>query len=199
MTDFHVSGWKIKKRLTNSLQDIGKINNPWLQYCILYWNKCRIRSLIIYYMKKTILSLTLFLALGFAASRVEAQISVGISVHVAPPAIPVYEQPPCPTDGYLWVPGYWAWDDDAAQYYWVPGYWSAPPSVGLLWTPGYWGWGGGAYAWHAGYWGPHVGFYGGGNYGFGFGGGGVFGGGGGGRRVGATNAAQAADNKRAHN
>lgn len=121
-------------------------------------------------MKKTILSLTLFLALGFAANRVSAQISVGISVHVAPPAIPVYTQPPCPVDGYLWVPGYWAWDDDAGQYYWVPGYWSAPPSVGLLWTPGYWGWGGGVYAWHAGYWGPHVGFYGGVNYGFGYGG-----------------------------
>src|SRR6201995_4754949 len=120
-------------------------------------------------MKKTILSLTLFLAFGFAANRVSAQVSVGISVRVAPPAIPVYEQPPCPVDGYLWVPGYWAWDDGDG-YYWVPGYWSAPPQVGFLWTPGYWGWGGGVYAWHGGYWGPHVGFYGGVNYGFGYGG-----------------------------
>src|SRR6202451_593645 len=31
-----------------------------------------------------------------------AQISVGISVNFGPPAIPVYEQPICPTDGYLW-------------------------------------------------------------------------------------------------
>lgn len=120
-------------------------------------------------MKKAILSLTLFLALGFGANQANAQISVGISVRVAPPAIPVYEQPLCPVDGYLWVPGYWAWDD-ADGYYWVPGYWSAPPTVGFLWTPGYWGWGGGVYAWHAGYWGPHVGFYGGVNYGFGYGG-----------------------------
>src|ERR1700759_5507580 len=126
-------------------------------------------------MKKTILSLTLFLAFGFAANRVSAQVSVGISVRVAPPAIPVYEQPPCPMDGGLWVPGYWAWDD-AEGYYWVPGYWSAPPQVGFLWTPGYWGWGGGVYAWHAGYWGPHVGFYGGVNYGFGYGGVGFYGG-----------------------
>jgi hypothetical protein len=50
------------------------------------------------------------------------------------------------------------------------------PSVGLLWTPGYWGWGGGGYFFHAGYWGPHVGFYGGINYGFGYGGVGFVGG-----------------------
>lgn len=126
-------------------------------------------------MKKTIVSLTLLLALSYWANRADAQISVGISVRVAPPAIPVYEQPPCPVDGYIWVPGYWAWDD-AEGYYWVPGYWSAPPEVGFLWTPGYWGWGGGVYAWHAGYWGPRVGFYGGVNYGFGYGGTGYSGG-----------------------
>ena len=127
-------------------------------------------------MKKAILSLTLLLAIGLMASKVDAQISVGISVRVAPPPIPVYTQPPCPVDGYLWVPGYWSWDDELG-YYWVPGYWTAPPEVGLLWTPGYWGWGGGVYAWHAGYWGPHVGFYGGVNYGCGYGGVGYVGGG----------------------
>jgi hypothetical protein len=42
------------------------------------------------------------------------------------------------------------------------------PYVGALWTPGYWGWGGGLYMWHPGYWGPHVGYYGGVNYGFGY-------------------------------
>jgi hypothetical protein len=35
---------------------------------------------------------------------------------------------------------------------------------------------GGAYRWHPGYWGPHVGFYGGVNYGFGYGGVGFYGG-----------------------
>jgi hypothetical protein len=38
----------------------------------------------------------------------------------------------------------------------------------LLWTPGYWGWVDDRYFWHAGYWGPTVGFYGGINYGFGY-------------------------------
>lgn len=89
-----------------------------------------------------------------------------VSVTIAPPVLPVYVQPACPGDGYIWTPGYWAYGP--AGYYWVPGTWAAPPAVGLLWTPGYWGWGGGVYAWHAGYWGPHIGFYGGVNYGFGY-------------------------------
>jgi YXWGXW repeat-containing protein len=114
---------------------------------------------------------TLAVALPSAA---HAQIAVGVAIHVGPPPLPVYEQPPCPTEGYLWTPGYWAYGPDG--YYWVPGVWVAPPRVGLLWTPGYWGFVGGAYGWHAGYWGPHVGFYGGINYGFGYGGVGFVGG-----------------------
>ncbi len=98
----------------------------------------------------------------------------GISIVIAPPAIPVYEQPICPADGYLWTPGYWAYGDDG--YYWVGGDWIQPPQVGFLWTPGYWGWGGNAYAFHEGYWGQNVGFYGGINYGFGYGGRGYEGG-----------------------
>jgi hypothetical protein len=93
---------------------------------------------------------------------------VFVSVNIAPPALPVYTQPLCPGDGYLWTPGYWAWGPEG--YYWVPGVWVQPPTVGVLWTPGYWGWSSGAYIFHAGYWGPHVGFYGGVNYGFGYGG-----------------------------
>lgn len=96
-----------------------------------------------------------------------AEVGVGISVRIGPPVLPVYAQPPCPGSGYLWTPGYWAYDP-AGGYYWVPGTWVVPPQPGLLWTPGYWGWGGAAFFWHAGYWGPHVGFYGGINYGFGY-------------------------------
>ena len=92
---------------------------------------------------------------------------VSISVGFGPPAIPVYEQPICPGDGYLWTPGYWDYDD-ADGYYWVPGTWMLAPEPGYLWTPGFWGWGGSAFLWHGGYWGPHVGFYGGINYGFGY-------------------------------
>jgi YXWGXW repeat-containing protein len=103
-----------------------------------------------------------------------AQIGIGISVRIGPPALPVYAQPVCPGPGYLWTPGYWGWNDDGG-YYWVPGTWVVAP-VGMLWTPGYWGFAGGLYGWHPGYWGPHVGFYGGINYGFGYGGVGFAGG-----------------------
>ena len=66
----------------------------------------------------------------------------------------------------MWTPGYWAWG--GGGYYWVPGTWVQPPRVGVLWTPGYWGFVGGVYAFHGGYWGPHIGYYGGVNYGFGY-------------------------------
>ena len=116
----------------------------------------------------------LALAMVFMPARSSAQISVGVAVHIGPPALPVYVQPVCPGAGYIWTPGYWAYGPDG--YYWVPGTWVVAPTVGYLWTPGYWGWGGGGYFWHAGYWGPHVGFYGGINYGFGYGGVGFVGG-----------------------
>jgi hypothetical protein len=103
-----------------------------------------------------------------------AQIGIGVSVRIGPPPLPVYEQPLCPGPGYLWTPGYWAWDDDEG-YYWVPGTWVEAP-VGQLWTPGYWGWNDGVYVWNGGYWGPQIGFYGGINYGFGYGGNGFYGG-----------------------
>jgi hypothetical protein len=109
-----------------------------------------------------------------AASFAQIAVGVGISVRIGPPAIPVYAQPICPGPGYMWTPGYWAWND-VGGYYWVPGTWVVGP-VGLLWTPGYWGWNAGFYGWHAGYWGPHIGFYGGINYGFGYGGVGFAGG-----------------------
>jgi WXXGXW repeat (2 copies) len=112
--------------------------------------------------------------LSLPVAHAQVAIGIGISVHVAPPALPAYEQPPLPAPGYLWTPGYWAYGD--AGYYWVPGVWVQPPRAGVLWTPGYWGFAGGVYGWHAGYWGPHIGFYGGVNYGFGYGGVGFVGG-----------------------
>jgi len=102
--------------------------------------------------------------------------AVFVSVSFGPPALPVYAQPLCPAPGYIWVPGYWAWDPNIGDYYWVPGTWVLPPQVGFLWTPGFWGFSAGAYNWHAGYWGPTVGFYGGINYGYGYPGNGYYGG-----------------------
>jgi len=117
---------------------------------------------------------TLFLALLVSVVPASSFAGIFLSVNIAPPVLPVYVQPVCPGDGYLWTPGYWAYGE--AGYFWVPGTWVLAPRPGVLWTPGYWGWGGGLYLWHVGYWGPHVGFYGGVNYGYGYGGVGFFGG-----------------------
>ena len=113
-----------------------------------------------------LLFFALFLLAVSAASF--AQIGIGISVGFAPPPLPVYEQPICPAEGYIWTPGYWAWDADGDDYYWVPGTWVEAPEAGFPWTPGYWGWRDGGYFFHEGYWGPHVGWYGGISYGFGY-------------------------------
>ena len=80
----------------------------------------------------------------------------------------MYEQPLCPGEDYLWIPGYWAWDLDGEDYYWVPGTWVLPPEVGLLWTPPYWAWVDTGFVFYDGFWAPEVGFYGGIVYGFGF-------------------------------
>src|SRR5271167_2150390 len=116
----------------------------------------------------TRLALTALAATAMMASPAASFAAVFISVGFAPPALPVYVQPMAPGDGYLWNPGYWAYGPEG--YYWVPGVWVQPPMAGVLWTPGYWGWGGSAFIFHEGYWGPHIGFYGGVNYGFGYGG-----------------------------
>ncbi len=118
--------------------------------------------------RNVLCALLLAFALSAAPVVSHAGLSVGVSIGIAPPALPVYVQPPCPGVGYLWTPGYWAYDPQQQGYYWVPGTWVLAPAPGLLWTPGYWAFEGGFYGWHAGYWGARIGFYGGVNYGFGY-------------------------------
>jgi hypothetical protein len=115
------------------------------------------------YLARTVLFAFFVLCLSAAASA-----RVGIVITVAPPPLPIYEQPVCPGDGYFWTPGYWAWGDDYDDYYWVPGTWILAPEPGFFWTPGYWGWAGDSFIWNEGFWGPQVGFYGGISYGFGY-------------------------------
>ncbi|MEO6884218.1 MAG: YXWGXW repeat-containing protein [Bacteroidia bacterium] len=110
----------------------------------------------------------------FGSETIYAQVSASVQIQIAPPEMPEYVQPPCPVDGYVWEPGYWAYGIEG--YYWVPGVWIYPAQVGFLWTPGYWGFEGGYYGWSAGYWGENVGFYGGVCYGNGYNGEGYYGG-----------------------
>jgi hypothetical protein len=111
---------------------------------------------------------TLMFGLVVMAASAAAFGQIGVMITVAPPPLPVYDQPVCPDDGYIWTPGYWAYDADIEDYYWVPGTWVLAPEVGFLWTPAYWGWGGDRFVFYDGYWGPQVGFYGGVDYGFGY-------------------------------
>ena len=119
------------------------------------------------------------LALGLAVIALPALPGIAIAqvsvvITLAPPALPVYEQPMLVEEGAIWAPGYWEYNQGG--YFWVAGTWVQPPEVGLLWTPGYWRWGNGGYAWNVGYWGPTVGFYGGIAYGYGYSGQGYTGG-----------------------
>jgi hypothetical protein len=116
------------------------------------------------------------IVLVMALVSLPAFAQVSISLDIAPPPLVVEDQPPCPDDGLVWTPGYWAYDDNEGVYYWVQGAWVQPPEVGLYWTPAYWGWNGNGYAFNEGYWGPSVGFYGGVNYGHGYWGNGYRGG-----------------------
>jgi hypothetical protein len=118
----------------------------------------------------------LFLSILILAVPAATFGQIGVRIAIGPPALPYYDQPVCPGDGYLWTPGYWAYDDSVSDYYWVPGTWVLAPEEGLLWTPGYWGWGDGGFFFNDGYWGESVGFYGGINYGYGYWGGGYGGG-----------------------
>ncbi|MCX5654411.1 MAG: YXWGXW repeat-containing protein [Planctomycetota bacterium] len=71
-----------------------------------------------------------------------------------PPPPPIQELPPDerPADPRIvWVPGYWAWDDDRADFLWVSGCWRFPPP-GYSWVPGYWTQVANGYQWVPGFW-----------------------------------------------
>jgi len=76
------------------------------------------------------------------------------------PVVP--KQPPDPVqevapdqkpegDNIVWIPGYWAWDDEATDFTWVSGFWRAPPP-GREWTPGHWQEVDGGWQWVPGFW-----------------------------------------------
>jgi hypothetical protein len=53
----------------------------------------------------------------------------------------------------VWVPGYWAWDEDRNDFIWVSGCWrNAPP--GTYWVPGHWLQTANGWQWIAGFWKP---------------------------------------------
>lgn len=116
-----------------------------------------------------------FVGLATVSPPAQAQIQFVLSANIAPPPLRYYQQPIMPGYGYVWTPGYWAYDE-SGNYVWVDGTWVLPPYSGALWTPGYWAWSNGGFFFNRGYWGRTVGYYGGINYGYGYGGNGYDGG-----------------------
>ena len=89
------------------------------------------------------------------AEPVILQIQAGLVVSNRPPnnieEIPPAERPR--GNHYVWVPGYWSWDEDRNNYIWVSACWrAAPPN--MSWVPGYWSQVAGGWEWVAGFWMP---------------------------------------------
>ncbi|MCX5654425.1 MAG: hypothetical protein NTY65_07240, partial [Planctomycetota bacterium] len=64
----------------------------------------------------------------------------------------VQEMPPADRPaGAIWIPGYWAWDDDRSDFIWVSGMWRIAPPAGR-WVPGYWAPVADGYQWVPGFW-----------------------------------------------
>lgn len=89
------------------------------------------------------------------AEVITFQPQAGLTVPKKPPAA-IEEVPPEQKpegDGYLWISGYWAWDEDRDDFIWVSGVWRIPPP-GTEWVPGYWTEAEDSHQWVSGYWRP---------------------------------------------
>lgn len=79
----------------------------------------------------------------------------GLLVTKQPPQ-PIDEAPPemkPEGDDVIWIPGYWAWDDENEDFMWISGIWRrSPPNHN--WVPGYWAEVDGGYRWVSGFWAP---------------------------------------------
>ena len=84
---------------------------------------------------------------GLGARRM----SISIRVDVAPPALPTYEQPPIPGDGYLWVPDIGHGIRVKPIIIWTPATWVLAPEPGVFEPyPDIGRWGDGFYVFHEG-------------------------------------------------
>jgi hypothetical protein len=100
-------------------------------------------------MKHKTMARSLLLSLALAAGTTAfAQISFNIVV--APPA-PMYEVVPMMQPGYVWAPGYWAWNND--RHVWVRGR-TMIQRDGYRWVPDRWVQQSGSYVRKPGRWEP---------------------------------------------
>jgi hypothetical protein len=64
-------------------------------------------------------------------SRVDAQVSIGITIGPPPAPRVVYAPPPVPGPNFVWVEGYWY--PVGNHYKWHNGYWTRPPYESARW------------------------------------------------------------------
>lgn len=70
------------------------------------------------------------------------------------PPPPIREVPPEEKpegDQVIWLPGYWAWDEDRNDFIWISGFWRVAPP-GRKWVPGYWTKAAVGWRWVSGFW-----------------------------------------------
>jgi hypothetical protein len=63
-----------------------------------------------------------------------AQVNFSFGIEIAPPA-PRVEVVPPPRPGYIWAPGFWAWEGN--RHVWREGRWIAA-RPGKVWVPDRW-------------------------------------------------------------
>lgn len=73
-----------------------------------------------------------------------------VIVTQAPPALQQEVVLAQPSPDYIWIPGYWTWQNN--RYEWTPGHWELPPSNAVAWVPPRWEREGYGYRFYEGYW-----------------------------------------------
>jgi len=81
---------------------------------------------------KLMLTAAIAAAAGALAPPAHAAIQWGVSVSIAPPA-PMLIVAPAPRPGYLWVPGYWGWNN--GRHVWLNGSWLRERPGYAYWQP----------------------------------------------------------------
>lgn len=79
---------------------------------------------------------TIVIGISLAASVACAAPRGRVYVRVGPPAPIIEARVVAPGPGYVWVPGYYAWERGA--YVWLPGRYVLPPRARAVWVAPHW-------------------------------------------------------------
>lgn len=82
-----------------------------------------------------------------AAAPVATQ-EIAVAEPPPPPQREVIYERPAPT--YVWVPGFWSWQN--GRHVWIAGHWELPPRANVMWVPARWELRGNRYVLLPGYW-----------------------------------------------